>query len=447
MHRRVRYPEPPAQVGQGGFLFWVLEDRGQQLALLPRPEDGQELRGCRSFHKLKDIFRTVEVQVSGHWAGTVGVEGPAGVTLASYLGTVGFLDRLRGQPPRAEWRPDPTSRHQLRWWDGHRWTEEVANEGVTSTEIVDGRSGYAVTVTSGRLSELADDVDFHALPFDHRVRRDVDAYSEPDRFRRAFGQVTMPIDGLRVWEVAGEGHRQETLGLVAGPKCADGAWCERVAELRPEPDNPYDNNAVAVFIDGHHVGYLPRREATTHRRLIDRTIAVDGKATCAAVVNGGWLRAEEGSEGSYGVRLYFGYTTSRASADGLPARLPDEERIPYVITDEGHDHITVTGEELHQDVLTAALGDAWVGDHPFCLAQLSVGTDPKGRETVTVSLDGQLVGWLTQKMAARFRPAVEATAAQGRRLTAAATLEPSRRKGCESEIDLVLRVPRGWGVT
>ena len=97
--------------------------------------------------------------------------------------------------------------------------------------------------------------------------------------------------------------------------------------------------------------------------------------------------------------------------------------------------------------MLASLGDDWAGDHPFRLVVLGAGTDPKGRETVQVSLDGQLVGWLTPKMTARFLPGLQATIAKGRRLTACATLEPSKRKGCEDQIDLVLRVPRGWGVT
>ena len=31
------------------------------------------------------------------------------------------------RPP--EWLPDPTRRHELRWWDGARWTEHVSDHG------------------------------------------------------------------------------------------------------------------------------------------------------------------------------------------------------------------------------------------------------------------------------------------------------------------------------
>jgi len=34
----------------------------------------------------------------------------------------------------ASWQPDPTGRHQYRWWDGAGWTESVADDGRTSVD-------------------------------------------------------------------------------------------------------------------------------------------------------------------------------------------------------------------------------------------------------------------------------------------------------------------------
>lgn len=34
-----------------------------------------------------------------------------------------------GTQPRADWYPDPTSRHQRRYWDGTRWTDHVVSNG------------------------------------------------------------------------------------------------------------------------------------------------------------------------------------------------------------------------------------------------------------------------------------------------------------------------------
>jgi hypothetical protein len=38
-------------------------------------------------------------------------------------------------PPR--WYPDPARRHQLRYWDGGRWTERVSDNGIESFDAVD----------------------------------------------------------------------------------------------------------------------------------------------------------------------------------------------------------------------------------------------------------------------------------------------------------------------
>lgn len=324
----------------------------------------------------------------------------------------------------AGWHPDPTGHYEFRWWDGSAWTGRVAGEGVGEG-----------------------DVGFAALPPAQRGwgGADIAAYAEPERFNRVFGPITLPTAGLRRWEVVGEGRRQGALDTVAGPKAYEGVWVEKVATLRPEPDNPYDDQSVAVEIAGVIVGYLDHPQATAHRRLIDRAIAEHGTATCAAVVNGGWFREDQGSEGSYGVHLYFGYGPG-AGPDDLPARTADEKRIAYRVEDS-HDHITVTGEEANQDALAATLGDDWAGDHPFRLARLGIGDDPRGRQVVSVAIDGRVVGWLTPRMTPRFRPAVEAAEADGCHLTAAATLEPSLRKAHETEIDVVLRVPKGWGRT
>jgi len=324
--------------------------------------------------------------------------------------------------PRPGWQPDPTGHYEYRWWDGSGWTNRVAGEGVSRHE--------------GR---------FVALLPAQRVRdgADIAEYADPEHFARAFGAVTLPTVGLRRWEVEGEGRYQRDLDTVAGPKEYDGVWAERLAILRPVSDDPSVHDAVAVELGGLRVGYLAHTEISAHRRLIDRAIALHGVATCGAVVNGGWYRPDDGSEGSYGVHLYFGYGPG-AGPETLPAPAAGEERIPYRVRDL-HDHVTVTGEEHTQAALEAALGDDWVGDHPFRLAHLALGEDPRGRRVVAVSLGGSIVGWLTPTMTDRFAPVVRTTEAGGRHLTAAATLEPSRRRGHTDEIDVVLRVPKGWG--
>ncbi|MCY3862639.1 MAG: RDD family protein [bacterium] len=68
------------------------------------------------------------------------------------------------------WQPDPSGRHQYRWWDGERWTHHVADDGVANSDPVTGLdslptpSGPAGSETTeagqflygGRMAEFGD---------------------------------------------------------------------------------------------------------------------------------------------------------------------------------------------------------------------------------------------------------------------------------------------------
>jgi hypothetical protein len=45
--------------------------------------------------------------------------------------------------PEPGWHPDPTTRHEYRYWDGRSWTDDVADRGVTATDPVDGSASPA----------------------------------------------------------------------------------------------------------------------------------------------------------------------------------------------------------------------------------------------------------------------------------------------------------------
>jgi hypothetical protein len=40
------------------------------------------------------------------------------------------------------WHPDPTARHDYRYWDGWEWTDDVADGGVTAYDPLPGDDGY-----------------------------------------------------------------------------------------------------------------------------------------------------------------------------------------------------------------------------------------------------------------------------------------------------------------
>jgi Protein of unknown function (DUF2510) len=44
--------------------------------------------------------------------------------------------------PAPGWLPDPTSRHEYRYWDGSRWTDDVADRGVASTDVLDAGPSF-----------------------------------------------------------------------------------------------------------------------------------------------------------------------------------------------------------------------------------------------------------------------------------------------------------------
>ncbi len=97
-------------------------------------------------------------------------------------------------------------------------------------------------------------------------------------------------DGRYAAEVVGESHYGDNfrrLRQEMRPKGADEEWFGD-ALLRLEGDNPHDDQAVAVFIDGRQVGYLGRDLARDFRFSIQR----------------GGLTAR--SEFAVGARIYWG---------------------------------------------------------------------------------------------------------------------------------------------
>ena len=111
-------------------------------------------------------------------------------------------------------------------------------------------------------------------------------------------------------DVVGESHYQGVLESVSGGKTSDGARDpEQMAILLPEPSNPYDSNAVRVFIAkggldggvGGVVGYLSREDAVSYRPVIDRVAEMGAVTACRAHLKGGWDRNI-----SFGVTLLVG---------------------------------------------------------------------------------------------------------------------------------------------
>ena len=97
-------------------------------------------------------------------------------------------------------------------------------------------------------------------------------------------------------EIVGESHGQEALEEICGGRDTESANLKVTARLEREDDNPHDDQAVKVIIQGRHVGYLSRGDARRYRAM------PSVPAEVPALIVGGWDRGDRRA-GHYGVRL------------------------------------------------------------------------------------------------------------------------------------------------
>ncbi|MCK9521115.1 MAG: HIRAN domain-containing protein [Dehalococcoidia bacterium] len=119
--------------------------------------------------------------------------------------------------------------------------------------------------------------------------------------RRLFGDGPSRPGRLRRVEVVGESRYQRALTRIAGGKRRESQLIRTNAELRREPDNVHDRNAVQVLIAGEVVGYLPRSEAEQYAGPLDEL--PDGGWPCDAEIRGGWQSEQD--EGHFGVVVWL----------------------------------------------------------------------------------------------------------------------------------------------
>jgi hypothetical protein len=191
--------------------------------------------------------------------------------------------------------------------------------------------------------------------------------------------------GYEDLEVVGESHYQDNLRRLTGYRPPDERVREEIhAILVPGEGNPYDPNAIAVWINGLQVGHLPREIASRYRPGLLAQQRASGKPIAlAGVIVGGGMRAE--GPGMLGVFLNhnpadFGYrprpvppppgsrmrtamsdALATAAADdssdlGWTADLPDDDirAIPVLRKLLGNDTGTLSRHYVYQH-LEAAL--------------------------------------------------------------------------------------------
>lgn len=122
--------------------------------------------------------------------------------------------------------------------------------------------------------------------------------AEADRqvARVTTGPGTYPVD------VVGESHYQDALERACGGRTELSRRVEVEARLELEDDNPYDEKAVAVHVDGRKVGRLDRETARSLRHQLGKVAPGVKRAACPAIIVGGWDRGP-GDRGSFGIKL------------------------------------------------------------------------------------------------------------------------------------------------
>jgi hypothetical protein len=86
-------------------------------------------------------------------------------------------------------------------------------------------------------------------------------------------------------ELVGESHYQDALRQIA--TAISPGRPSLLAELVPEPTNPYDRNAVAVLVNGMRVGHLARDDAAEYSRPL-QVRRRSGPIQCRVRITGGY---------------------------------------------------------------------------------------------------------------------------------------------------------------
>lgn len=200
-------------------------------------------------------------------------------------------------------------------------------------------------------------------------------------------------------EVAGESyHEKEIAALFAGVadyRTPGGAELEEKAVMAPDPDNPHgQGHAVAVFVRGRHVGYVPHEESTSYFPPV-AALSVKGAAVT--------VDARVWASNNYLGRGFRGRVTlSVPDPNDLcyPSSMPNDEKVVLLPTGNA---LQVTGEEKHLDFLLPYVGQ----NVAVTLHRVTMLKGRKPVDLVEVRLDNEPVGTFTPATSAKIGDLVD----------------------------------------
>lgn len=231
------------------------------------------------------------------------------------------------------------------------------------------------------------------VPAPDPMRRDQKSRPPPPKTPppppRALQGQPVRLAGVGRVSVVGESHYQPALRAAAKDRAASGDIRNALqvkAVLVPEPTNPHDRNAVRVDVDGRPVGYLAREHALLYQPVL-RSLESKGKVGwCPARIMGGGNRY-------YGIWLHL----------SPPELMVCQNRADDLEVLDADWHVTVVGEERHQEVLERVAAGRRSTPMFVSLERCTIERGKyKGEEGVEIRVDGESVGELTKAMVDRY---------------------------------------------
>jgi hypothetical protein len=224
-------------------------------------------------------------------------------------------------------------------------------------------------------------------------------------------------------EVVGESWREKQIAAAIGgrPRLDKEVEMTLPAVLVPEPDNPYDPNAISVRVRGHVVGYLSKEDAVRYRDPIHRIVASGHEATTTARI---WAVVRNSYE-NQGPARFFSSVRVALSEPHLLVPSNGRPMSAHSVLPWGG-AVQVLGEEDHFDVLFNHVpkeghGLAIVTLHKD-VQKLKNGTE---KPYLEVRMDGERIGQLSPTTSAHFLPVVNHLEESGLHPAAWATVKGS----------------------
>lgn len=199
-------------------------------------------------------------------------------------------------------------------------------------------------------------------------------------------------------EVSGESfHEKAIAALFTGVpdyKKPGGAELEEKAVMVPDPGNPHgEGHAVAVFVRGQHIGYLPHEVSTVYFPHVSAMTAGGSAVTVDAHV---WACTNYQGDGFRG---RVSLSVAEAEDFGYPASMPDDDNA--ILLPVGN-ALQVIGEEEHVDFLQPYVGESVA----VTLHNVTIEKAGKPLDLVEIRLDGEAVGRFILSTSAKIGPLV-----------------------------------------